>query len=114
MNRSRTTRSGFAWLELLLALAAIALLLQLWPALGNVVLWSLDIRNWPRTVWFLANVVVIVVLVGIRFGPQLFEDWRLRRERLAKHRTTLQKGQEMKEQRETLERLKESQRRRIY
>jgi len=76
MKAHRSFRSGFAWLELLLVLAVPALLFQLFPSLWSGTLWALDVRNWPRTVWFAGNVVVVVLLVAIRFGPELVQDWR--------------------------------------
>ncbi len=64
-------RSGFAWLELLLALAILALVLQLFPSVWVGTLWALDVRNWPRTVWFAVNCVLLLALVGIRFDTDL-------------------------------------------
>lgn len=75
-------RTGFAWPELLLALAAIALVLQLFPSLATTLLAALDFRAWPRGTWFAANVLVLIGLVGVRFGPELYADWQARRRRL--------------------------------
>ena len=107
-------RSGFVWLELLLALAMLALLVQLFPQVGRFALWALDVRNWPRSVWFIGNLGILLLLVGLRFGPQLVEEWKSRRDRLAVEATQKHRQQELKEQREALERLKQAQRRRIY
>jgi hypothetical protein len=107
-------RSGFGWLELLLALAMLALLFQMFPEVGRFALWSLDARNWSRTVWFLGNLLILGLLVAIRFGPQVVEEWKSRRDRLAMEATEKHRQQELKEQRESLERLKQAQRRRIY
>jgi len=107
-------RSGFAWLELLLALAAMALLFQLFPSLWVGTVWTLDIRNWPRTVWFAGNLVVVFVLVAVRFGPDLYQDWQRRYEQRAAKRIEMQKRQALKEQRETLERLQQARSRRFY
>lgn len=114
MHRSRASRSGFAWLELLLALAAVVLLMQMWPAFGSQVLWVLDVRNWPSSVKIIANLLFILVLVGIRIGPELLNQWRERRLRIASERAKAAKALELKNQRETLERMKEAQSRRIY
>jgi hypothetical protein len=46
MPAERPPRAGFAWLELLLVLALLALVLQLFPALWTGMLWALDVRNW--------------------------------------------------------------------
>lgn len=112
--RQRPVRSGFAWLELLLVLAVVALVFQLFPSLWNGTLWALDIRNWPRTVWFAGNLVVVLVLVAVRFGPDLYQEWQNRRERLAADREKREKQLQLKEQRETLERMEQARSRRIY
>ncbi len=101
-------------LELLLALTLLVLVFQLFPSLWTGTLWALDIRNWPRTVWFAGNLVMVFVLVAIRFGPDLYQDWRQRKERLAGEREKKQKQQELKEQRETLVRMQQARSRRIY
>ncbi len=114
MKRHMPLRSGFAWLESLLALALLALLFQLFPSLWIGTLWALDVRNWPRTVWFIGNVILVFTLVMFRFGPDVYHDWREHLTRRAAQRMKKQKQQELKEQRETLERIKEGQKRRIY
>ena len=112
--KTQRIRAGFAWPELLLALALVALVLQLFPSLWFGILWALDVRNWPRTVWFAANWVVVFTLVAIRFGPDLYSDWRVRCSRVAIDRAKRQKQQELKEQREMLARTKEAMKRRVY
>jgi len=112
--KNKSYRLGFAWLELLLALAILAVLFQLFPSLWVGTVWALDVSNWPRTIWFAANLVVVFALVAIRFGPDLYADWHERRERRAAERTKIQKQQELKEQRETLERMQQARSRRIY
>jgi len=114
MSRFRIERRGGVRLELLLVLAVAALVFQLIPPLWTGTLWALDVRNWPRTIWFAANLVVVVTLVAIRFGPDLYDDWRMRHERRAAERAKKQKQQELHEQRETLERLQQARSRRIY
>jgi len=114
MTHLKRTRLGVAWLELLLALAVVALLFQLFPQLRQIALWVIDVRNWPRTMWFVANLIVVIVLLAVRFGPGLVEDWRERQARLAAEQEKRTKQQELKAQREALERMKQSQRRRIW
>jgi prepilin-type N-terminal cleavage/methylation domain-containing protein len=111
---SSQQHAGFALLELLLALAVLTLILQIFPDAGRLALWSLDVRNWPRTIWFVGNVGVLLLLIALRFGPQLRDDWRTRRSRLTSEIAEKHRKQELKEQRDTLERLKQAQRRRIY
>lgn len=79
---TRRRRTGFAWLELLLALAAVALVLQLFPSLTTTLRNALDFRAWSRFTWFAMNLLVLLGLVGIRFGPELYGDWQARRRRL--------------------------------
>jgi len=110
----RSIRYGIAWLELLLVLAFLVLLFQFFPLLWFGIIWALDIRNWPRTMWFAANGVVLLALVAIRFAPELYNDWIDRRQRRVAERTRQRKQAELKERRETLERLKRGRERRIY
>lgn len=113
-HRSRISRNGIAWLELLLALAFVLLVLQLVPSLRNIVLRTLDFRNWPRTVWFVGNAVVVALLLSVRFGPDLLQQWRERRQRIASERAKVKKALAVKKEREDIERMQESRRRRIY
>jgi hypothetical protein len=69
-------RAGYAWPELLLALAIVALVLQLYPSLWFRALWALDVRNWSQAAWLYFNIAIIFVLVGMRFGPELMADLR--------------------------------------
>lgn len=114
MNGNHPTRRGFAWLELLLVLAILVLLFELFPSLWWIVLAALNPRNWTRPIWIVVNLIVVLFLLTVRFGPQLVEDWRLRKNRLAVEQTKQHKQQELKEQRESLNRMKQAQRRRIY
>lgn len=95
-SRSRTSRSGATWLVLLLGLAAVALLLQFWPAFESQILWGLDLRNWSSSMKFMGNVAVVLVLIGIRFGPNLLQQWRERRQTAASERTPADEALEMK------------------
>ena len=113
-NKPHTLRSGIAWLELLLSLAVIALVFQIWPNLGSILLFALYFRNWSQTVWFVANVVIVVLLLGIHFGPRLANDWREQRQKNSVERKKADKAQQKKKEREALERMQESRSRRIY
>lgn len=112
--RLQRIRDNVGLLELLLALAFVLLVMQFFPSIGRVLLFTIDIRNWPKSIWFIGNVAIFFILIAIRFAPQLLEDWRLRKDRLASELSKKNKQQELKEQRENLERLKQAQRRRIY
>ena len=62
---------------------------------------------------FILPIFFLVVLVGIRFGPDIFADWRRRRERQTTERIRQQKQQALKDERETLARMKEGMKRRV-
>lgn len=104
-------RNGIAWLELLLALAAVVFLFQLFP---NQILKGMDFRNWPRAVWFAGNVIIVFILVGIRFGPNLHKEWQERCQRIASERAKTENSLKLKKERKALERMQESRSRRIY
>ena len=114
MRVPRHRRSGAAWLELLLFLALLTLLFQLFPSLGSKVVWALDLRNWTRGAAFVINLVVLFVLLGIRYFPSLLRQWRERRMQLVESRAKREKSRQLKEQREAIERMQESRRRRMY
>lgn len=114
IQRSSSTRDGLARLELLLGLAFIALILQVVPSLGHALLYAADFRNWPRTAWFAANAIFVAVLMAIRLGPDLLLELRERRQRISEERSKAAKALKLKEERETVERMQESKRRRIY
>jgi len=106
----RSVRSGLAWLELLLAIAILSLILQLFPRLGQ----ALDVRNWTRGVWFLVNGVVVIALILIRFAPDQVLEWQSRRGRTAADRETLERQRAAREHRESLQRIRQSRKRRLY
>src|SRR5207253_119613 len=72
----------FPWLETVLLLAGFALLLQLFPAVGSTIRRLIDIRQWSRTGWFVANIVVAIMLCLLRFAPTAIKGlrhWRRQR-----------------------------------
>lgn len=126
MQRQRSKLAGFAWLELLLALAAIALFFQMFPsawsrlfqmfgAIFRGVVWAVDFRGWSRSVWFIVNVVMVLSLIGIRYGPEMKESWKEQREASAlsrcKETEKLERAKKRKESREMRERYQEKHRR---
>ncbi len=113
MRVSRNKRRGVAWLELLLALAFVALLFQVFPSLWNGLVWAADVRNWSRGVWMGVNVAVVLILFGIRFGPELYRESRVRRPRRARKRSTAETQLTMKEERELYGRMREARKRQV-
>lgn len=107
-------RSKFVRLELWLVLAVAALVLQLFPGSVGDLVALVDIRYWPRAAWLCLNVAVLMLLVAIRSSPGFTAEWRERRQRLNRERETAKKSQELREQREALQRVKNARRRRIY
>jgi len=115
MHRHHAHRSGIAWLEMLLGLAAVFLLLQLFlPSIFSGMIWAADLRNWSQLTFFLVNVSVVLVLIGVRFGPDWVEDWRERRQQSEKAQVKAEKAEKLKEQREAIDRMETSRSRRMY
>lgn len=81
MYHHKTSLGGFARLELVLVLACLALLFQVFPGLWWDLWAALDFRTWSRGTWFALNLLVLLSLFGIRFGPALYADWRNHRTR---------------------------------
>ena len=101
-------------LEWLLALAFVAMILQLYPSLGRFILWAIDLRNWSSGVWFGLNAVIALALLGVRFVPSVYADWRNRRRRLAVEAAEAARRQLLKDEREALQRIARSRKNRIY
>lgn len=71
MRNNSISRRGFAWIELVLLLALMALVLQLLPFIDRQYLWVIDVRAWTSRTWFIANAVLFVSMFAIRFGSTL-------------------------------------------
>ncbi|HEX5472745.1 MAG TPA: hypothetical protein VFW73_12715 [Lacipirellulaceae bacterium] len=70
---SRPKRKGFPWLGAAVAVAALTLLLQVFPLLGRGFVHALDVRHWSRTIWIYLNVGIMVSLIGVRFRKELLK-----------------------------------------
>ncbi len=114
MHSEKPPRLGGRWLEWLLVLSVFFLVVQLFPRFCQFLFSLVDPRNWPRTAWFGVNLFVLLALVAVRFAPQLVADWRERKTRLTVEKTKHDKQQELKAEREALERMQQAKRRRIY
>lgn len=67
------------WLEALLVAAVVVLFFQLFPSVWWSLLRGLDPRGWSRATWFTLNLLILLVLFGIKLGPGLVEDFRQQR-----------------------------------
>jgi hypothetical protein len=56
----------FSWLAVLLALAILTLVIQLFPAVFRGVISALDVRAWSWRSYAVASAAAIVILVGIK------------------------------------------------
>lgn len=59
-------------------LAVVALVFQLFPTVPRSLVDVLDFRHWSRSIWFLTNIGVLLVLLFVRFGPDFIDSWRQR------------------------------------
>jgi hypothetical protein len=110
-------RSGLARLEILLAIAVVALVFQLNPSLFN----KLDVRRWSGGAWFAANAILFAILCLFRLVPEFVADARqgpVKRRPTAAERakteSTAERKQRMKEERELYQRMKDARRRRLW
>lgn len=78
MHSKRTDRWGAAWLEVLIAIAFMVLVFQLFPSFAMKLTEIVDMRYWSRLTWFLVNTGVMLLLVVVRFGPNIIDYWRQR------------------------------------
>jgi len=103
-------RSGAAWLELILLLAIVVLSIQLMPLLWPI----LDVRNWSRTAWFAANIVVLLALLATWYLPNLIEDFAKRLSHISAGRAKAEKSRATKERQKAIRSAIESRQRRLY
>ena len=108
--RHLVKRRGVAWLELLLILSILSLLVQLVPGLVE----ALDFRTWSRSTWIVVNVIIVSVLIGVRFLPDVFFEWIDDRKRNHGHAARREQQKMAKERRESIQRIKASRKRRLY
>jgi hypothetical protein len=69
-------------LTALVCLVFIPLAPMIWmsvlrPTLGAIFS-LLDVRGWSQRTWFVTNFVVLVLLLAVRYGPELLRTWRAR------------------------------------
>ena len=96
----RPQRNAFAWLELLLVLAIVALVLQLFPAIWWRLVGIVDVRNWSRWTWFFVNVTVVGLLIAVRLAPEMSEAIARRRAEKAKRYQQEERKRQAAERRE--------------
>jgi hypothetical protein len=106
--------SRWRFVDGLFVVACIALSAQLFPAVYETIGLVIDVRRWPSAIWLLLNVVVVLVLVCLQFGPDLYQQWRARKSRLAADLEKRQRQQKLKEEKEMFERLRQARSRRLY
>jgi hypothetical protein len=110
MSENKPMRREFPLLETLLAIAIIALILQAFPETARV----FDVTSWSRTMWMGVNASAILLLIGVRFAPDLVVNWHDRRVNRAAQNNTHDKQKELRERRESLEQIKRARKRRLY
>lgn len=69
------------WLELGLAVACFAIVVQLVPVVRSVAESIVDFRKWSQIDWFLFNIFVLLVLITVRYRPELRTAIRQRQNR---------------------------------
>ena len=116
MSIDRHARSGFALLELLLVLALVALILQLFPSFWA----ALDARTWSRATWVVLNLVVLASLVIGRHAEPIigsmhdFARYRAaNKAKVRQEKSRREKNAELEEQRKLYERMREARKRQI-
>lgn len=102
------------WLKASLSVSVILLICQLlsvyWDSARSVI----DARRWSQSVWFLVNVGALVLLMVVRFGPEIFQELKNSSQKRRVSNMQRQKVKEQQELRETLSRIKEARKRRFY
>lgn len=113
MSKKTGTNRGLPGLELALLASVVILLFQLLPLLASEWGRLADVRNWTRAGWMVVSVVILVVLIGIRFGPELYDEWRKRLGRRSPKREMDRKQLSLKDERALYERMAEARKRQV-
>ena len=87
-----------------LVVSSVTLLFALFPALWQWLMAAIDVRNWSRMTWFVANVVVVVILLSIRLAPNIKETLVSRQAVAARRRKTAERIQRAEDRKERLAR----------
>jgi hypothetical protein len=114
MDRNGAEERDPPWLEAALLVAALALAFQLFPSLWASVVRAVDVRNWTHAMWFSGTIFTLLFLLGVRFGPDLWEEYRTQRRREAAAGEKTRQIEEARRRRKEIEQVKESRSRRIY
>jgi len=83
------------------------------PSLWDALVSAVDVRDWSRSVWIGLNIGIVLVLLGIRFGPELFDRSRQPRRRVSHECEKHEKRLTAKEERELYERMREARKRQV-
>lgn len=110
----RISSHSLGRLEILLVIAFVALVFQVFPALWFGLIWAVDVRNWARSAWMGTTVAILAVLFGLRFVPDLWADWRERRCDAASALAKREKQLKAKAERERVAALRRGRSRRMY
>lgn len=108
--RPSAPRYGYAWLELLLALAIGALLLQLFPRAAS----AFDVRLWSQQAWFAVNAVVLATLLVFRFLPDIRKRMEERQSQTANEKLVQATRQKAIDRRQAIESARQARKRRLY
>jgi hypothetical protein len=121
MRRIQKLRQGVAWLEILLALAVLSLVIQLFPGAPLTAARMLDVRNWSSWIWFAVNAILFAIFCGIKYAPYVIAQVREDRHRRAaavversKVKGIEDRKREAAEKRTFYQRVRESRRRRMW
>jgi uncharacterized membrane protein YqjE len=88
----------------LLVFSSVTLLFALFPALWHRLIAAIDVRNWSRLTWLLANVVVVVILLSIRLAPDIKEASDARQAARARGRKVAERKKRADDRKERLAR----------
>lgn len=109
-----TNRRAIAKLEVLLAVASLVLIWQLFPSFVNRTIVALNVMRWTASAWLALNAFAIASLMGVRYGPSVVKAWREYRTRKEAGLIAKKRIAEMRGRRELIERRKSAQSKRRF
>jgi hypothetical protein len=104
-------------MEIALAVGVVALFLQLTPYVPTAyraLVYAADVRNWSWRVWFWMNVLVLLGLLGLRYGRDIMGSAVEERKTRGPDRAAIERARKVKESRELRDRIELGRNRRIY
>lgn len=114
MKSAHSFRFNIGFLEVLLVIALVGLFIQLFPELWQRLILALDVRQWSPVAWLVANALLVVALVAVRYRDDVKQAWQSRQQRAEKRRGEVARARQAVAARQRREDIEAARSRRMY